>query len=50
MYENGADLLLRTVSDFTLRKITVSENDNMLGFLIKRGVIGQESYGAGKNG
>ena len=46
----GAYLLLRLVSDFGIGKITVSENDNMLGFLIKRGVIGQESYGAGKNG
>lgn len=46
----GAYLLLRIVSDFGMDKITVSENDNMLGFLIKRGVIGQEGYGTGKSG
>lgn len=46
----GAYLLLRIVSEFGIDKITVSENDNMLGFLIKRGVIGRENYGTGKNG
>lgn len=35
----GVYLLARIMSEFDIKKITVSENDNMLGFLIKRGLL-----------
>lgn len=35
----GAYLLARIMSEFGMEKITVSENDNMLGFLVKRGIL-----------
>ncbi len=36
----GVYLLTRIMSEFKIGSIAVSENDNMLGFLIKRGIIG----------